>query len=98
MFDRAQIMKRAWAIFRATYNYPAVPFRSIGRPCFAWALRRAWQEAQATAAMAAIPVATRQECAAGLRDELAFLNYRDDYRAASARGAAIKAELAHLTV
>jgi hypothetical protein len=39
--DRAAIMRRAWAIFRDTYRYPSIPFRSIGRPCFAWALRKA---------------------------------------------------------
>jgi hypothetical protein len=37
-------MSRAWAIFRETYNYPRIPFRSIGRQCFAWALRKAWAE------------------------------------------------------
>lgn len=31
----SRVMRRAWAIFRKSYNYPNVPFRSIGRKCFA---------------------------------------------------------------
>lgn len=50
---RARIMSRAWAIFREKYNYPRVPFRSIGKACFAWALKMAWHEARETARLAA---------------------------------------------
>src|SRR5215207_745499 len=39
------VMTRAWAIFRETYDYPRMPFRSLGRRCFVWALRAAWAEA-----------------------------------------------------
>ena len=42
--DMKNVMNRAWTIFRETYNYPRMPFRFIGRPCFAWALRKAWAE------------------------------------------------------
>lgn len=96
--NKSEIMRRAWAIFRETYNHPAIPFRSIGRQCFAWALREAWRQARAAAATAAIPLATRQARAAQLRDELAFLTYRDDYRAASVRRTAIQSELAALAL
>lgn len=46
MFNRSQIMKDAWAIFREAYNYPSTPFLSIGRHCFAWALKEAWRRAR----------------------------------------------------
>ena len=47
-----RVMREAWAIFRRTYNVPAVPFRSVGRPCFAWALRTAWAQARHLARLA----------------------------------------------
>jgi hypothetical protein len=53
--DRAALMRRAWAIFRQTYKYPLIKFQDIGRGCFAWALRRAWEEARETIRVAAIP-------------------------------------------
>jgi hypothetical protein len=54
-------MRRAWAIFRETYKYPAIKFADIGRKCFAWALRKAWAEAREAARFAAIPVPQRAE-------------------------------------
>ncbi|GEP00638.1 hypothetical protein GCM10007887_04420 [Methylobacterium haplocladii] len=45
---RANIMARAWELFRKRYNYPRTPFRSIGRACFASALKAAWAEARET--------------------------------------------------
>ena len=45
---QADAMRRAWVIFRQTYNYPAIKFSDIGRKCFAWALRQAWVEPHAT--------------------------------------------------
>ena len=53
---RLGVLARAWAIFRASYNYPRVPFRSIGRACFAWALKAAWVEARQTARLADLSV------------------------------------------
>ena len=50
---RRKVMARAWEIFRVTYNYPRIPFRSIGRRCFASCLRRAWAEARETVRLAA---------------------------------------------
>jgi hypothetical protein len=89
-------MRRAWAIFRQTYNYPAIPFRRIGRSCFAWALRQAWQEAKQAEAAAAIPAAVKADTAVRLNRELDLLEYRADYRTACLRRAEIQAELARL--
>lgn len=94
--NRRVIMSRAWAIFRQTYNYPAIPFRSIGRPCFAWALRRAWAEAKEAARIAAIPAEVKAQRTDALRSELVLIPYREDYRAACARQQQIETELAAL--
>lgn len=59
--DRAAVMRRAWAIFRETYKYPAIKFADIGRKCFAWALRKAWSETKEQARVAAIPTAAKAE-------------------------------------
>ena len=50
---QADAMRRAWAIFRRTYNFPTIKFSDIGRKCFAWALRQAWVEAREAARVAA---------------------------------------------
>ena len=94
--NRKQIMSRAWAIFRQTYRYPAIPFASIGRPCFAWALRMAWREAKEAVRRAAIPPETKAKQADVLRSELGLLTYREDFRAACVRGREIENELAAL--
>jgi hypothetical protein len=96
MINRAAIMARAWAIFRQTYNHPAIPFRSIGRKCFGWALRVAWWEAKKAARIAAISPVAKAQCAEALRSELAFLTYREDSRAACVRQREIENELAAL--
>lgn len=49
---RARVMARAWAIFRERYDYPRVPFASIGRHCFQTALAAAWAEAGRVAQLA----------------------------------------------
>lgn len=54
-FDKSAVMTRAWEMFRKTYSYPAVPFKSIGRKCFAGCLRNAYQEARQLAAVRAVP-------------------------------------------
>jgi hypothetical protein len=59
--DRAAVMRRAWAIFRQTYKHPLIKFQDIGRGCFAWALRRAWEEAREAWRIAAIPAQVRAE-------------------------------------
>ncbi len=43
-FNKSKIMKRAWEIFRSTYSYPEIPFKSIGWLCFASCLKMAWAE------------------------------------------------------
>jgi hypothetical protein len=47
--DRKEVMARAWAIFRRTYNFPAIKYLDIGRKCFASALRQAWIDERAAA-------------------------------------------------
>ena len=51
----AVVMRRAREIFRTRFNYPTVPFRSIGRHCFNGCLRMAWQEVREAAELAATP-------------------------------------------
>jgi hypothetical protein len=58
---QADAMRRAWVIFRQTYNFPAIKFSDIGRTCFAWALRQAWVEAREVARVAAMTPAVKAE-------------------------------------
>jgi hypothetical protein len=57
--DRSAVMRRAWENFRETYKYPQIKFSDIGRKCFAWALRKAWEEVREAARIAAIPAQHR---------------------------------------
>jgi hypothetical protein len=52
--DRRAVMARAWEIFRQTYCYPQIKFADIGRKCFGWALKRAWNEAREAARVGAL--------------------------------------------
>lgn len=63
---RAKVMARAWELFRQTYRYPSIPFASIGRKCFAWALKTAWAEAREAARLAALGIAELKSRIAGL--------------------------------
>lgn len=94
--NRQAIMLRAWAIFRETYRYPAIPFKSIGRQCFTWALKEAWRQAREAMRIAAIPADVKSARAGALRNEMSLLTYREDYRAAQARRSEIQNELAQL--
>ncbi len=96
MTNNKQIMTRAWAIFRATYHYPATPFASIGKACFAWALRMAWWEAKEAARIAAISADTKIARAASLRAALEMTAYADNYRVAQHDARQIEKELAAL--
>lgn len=87
-----QIMTRAWAIFRATYRFPAVPFKSIGRPCFGWALKEAHREVRAAAAIAAIPAPVKAARVEAINRALVILDYRSDYSRASRERGALLAE------
>ncbi|MGV7219590.1 hypothetical protein [Bradyrhizobium sp. UFLA05-112] len=83
-FDRAAIMRRAWAIFRETYLYPQIKFIDIGRKCFAWALRRAWAEAMqnaVVAAKAAQAKAERVETLQALIGRAAYIDHGPTWRA-----------------
>jgi hypothetical protein len=90
-------MARAWEIFRATYGYPSVPFRSIGRECFAWALRKAWWEVRKARALAAMPAERLSARVSYLRDEIELLKYRSFATNAGKARAALEAELRTLT-
>ena len=75
MFNKSHIMKRAWVIFSETYCYPSVPFKSIGRKCFAWALRQAWAEAK-QAVEAADNAADRNQAQLILHNRIAALDFK----------------------
>jgi hypothetical protein len=75
--DRTVIMTRAWAIFRQTYNFPAIKFSDIGRKCFAWALRQAWIEAKAAARIAALSPTAKADRIETLRTLLAHASFID---------------------
>lgn len=96
--NRAAVMSAAWQIFRETYNYPRVSFRSIGRQCFAWALKEAHRRAREAARLAAIPAPVKAVRVADLqvaRERAAFIA---SYRQSQARIAEIDAELSTLAV
>ena len=59
--DPAAVMRRAWAILRDAYKFLQIKFKDIGRKCFAWALRKAWEEAREAARVAALPAQDRAE-------------------------------------
>jgi hypothetical protein len=91
------VMRRAWEIFRKTYSYPSIPFRLIGRPCFAWALKEAWWQAREATRVAAIPADVRAKRIAELRVAHQFQDYVDSYPAVLIARAAIDAEISRLT-
>jgi hypothetical protein len=98
--EPAAVMRRAWALFRRQYNFPAVPFASIGRRCFAFALQEAWRQLRAEAAEAAryasILPAERAARIAELETALARLPMRNDWSAVVAGRDKIAAELRRL--
>jgi hypothetical protein len=71
----AVVKERAKAIFSRTFGYPSVPFRSIGRPCFAWAMKEAARQITAEAKAAAMPRAERERRIANLEKQR--VEYRD---------------------
>src|ERR1700704_6139459 len=70
-------MRRAWVIFRRTYNFPQIKFSDIGRNCFAWALRQAWVEAKEASRVAALSPATKADRIATLQSLIAHAGYID---------------------
>lgn len=95
--SKAAVMTRAWAIFRATYHYPQIKFASIGRGCFAWALRQAWAEARTAARVAAIPAPVKVERIATLQAAIGREAFNDHYPSYSANVAAMRSEIAQLS-
>lgn len=95
--DRAAIMSRAWAIFRAAYHYPQIKFASIGRGCFAWALRQAWAEARTAARVAAIPAPVKAERITTLQGAIDREAFNDHYPSYAANIAAMRSEIAQLS-
>ena len=70
-------MRRAWAIFRRTYNFPQIRFSDIGRKCFAWALRQAWVEAREAARVAALSPEAKADRIATLQSLIAYAGFID---------------------
>ncbi|MBS7702697.1 hypothetical protein [Chelatococcus asaccharovorans] len=83
--DRAAIMRAAWAIFREVYRFPAVPFASIGRKCFAWALREAWRRGREKARAALVKPEARKAEVIRLHREIEVLDFADTFTAADNR-------------
>jgi hypothetical protein len=94
--DRSAVMRRAWAIFRQTYKYPLIKFQDIGRGCFAWALRRAWEEARAASRIAAIPTTARAERILSLHASIERASYIDHGPSWRATIAAYRVEIQQL--
>jgi hypothetical protein len=70
-------MRRAWAIFRQTYNFPQIKFSDIGRKCFAWALRQAWVEVREAARVAALSPGAKADRIEALQTLIAYAGYID---------------------
>lgn len=96
-FDRTQIMRRAWSIFRETYKYPAIKFASIGRKCFGWCLREAWRQARQAAALAAIPADVRAARIETLQRSIELEQFNDCWPQAKANLARMHAEIQQLS-
>src|ERR1700730_13738488 len=75
--NRADLMRRAWAIFCRTYKYPHIKFSDIGRKCFAWALRQAWIEAKEAARIASLTPAAKADRIATLQTLIAYAGFID---------------------
>jgi hypothetical protein len=89
------VMSRAWAIFRATYHYTAIPFRSIGRKCFAWALRAAWAEVREAKRITVMRPDVKAARIAELREQIMLSEHAYGSRAMQQRQAC-QAELSRL--
>jgi hypothetical protein len=97
MHDASEIRKAAKQIFCATYHYPAMPLRKIGRKGFRWALNEAKRRATEAARIAAIPADVKARRIAALRDEAEGLKFKNGWRSLQARRAEIEREIAALS-
>jgi hypothetical protein len=95
--DRAALMRRAWGIFRQTYKYPQIKFNDIGRKCFAWALRKAWAEANEAKRLADLAPAVKAERIATLQGLIERAAYIDHHPTWKATISAYRTELRQLT-
>ena len=95
--DRTQIMVRAWAIFRETYNYPRIRFSSIGRTCFNSCLRAAWTEWRQAQAVKTIPAKEKRARIKVLQRQITRAQYADNYRTTQQIESACRAEIALLS-
>jgi hypothetical protein len=96
MATASQIRSKAKEIFSATYNYPRMPFRSIGRACFKWALVEARRQLTEAERLAALPAEAKAARIAELHNQLALSQFSGSYRAHASRAAAIEAEIKSL--
>ena len=96
MINRRQVMQTAWNLFRKHYNFPRLPFKSIGRKCFAWCVGEAWRVEKIAAQKAAMSVAQIQARIAALSDELTLAQYRRWTPEASSTSRDIQIELNEL--
>lgn len=96
MAENSKIMLAAWQIFRDAYHYPAVPFASIGRQCFAWALREAHRQARERRRLASIPADIKAARVAALNSERQRASFIASWRQAQNRIAEIDRELSAL--
>lgn len=99
MVNRQNVMRRAWAIFRQTYNYPALSWKSVeysDRRCFGSCLRCAWAELREATRLSSISGDVKAARSKALSHEMMLLTFREDYRAAQVRRCEIETELAHL--
>lgn len=100
MTATTEIKARAKVIFGRAYNYPAVPLRSIGRQCFAWAMAKARQElsteARDAARLAHMPAKVRALRARKIRASLELLPMIDSWPAVVAARAELETELRRL--
>lgn len=95
-----EVKARAKAIFCLSYGYPAVPFRSLGRSCFASCMKAARLEMQREAAkaarVAALAFEERAARIASLRSDLALADFIDSTTERIRVIATAKAELAEM--
>lgn len=91
--DRRRLMHRAWHLFRTQFGGPGCLLRNHPREALRAALREAWRESKAAAAVAAIPERERAARVAGLREAIANLEFIDSPREAERLGAEFRAAL-----
>ena len=75
---RAAVMRAAWAMFRERYSFPRIAFKAIGRKCFAYCLKVAWDEEKQAALGAAIPIESKARLAVSLHRQLDDLQFTEN--------------------